>query len=317
MSIADAYGHTPKPSTFIMCETASRRQEFVAIANACGLSIVDTDWRPDHGAPADTQSVADYLLAEILSVSENPAQSLDELAGYSRQHASQTLLWTDIGLLDAAYANLPFGRSHFLVEATSLDAIPILSGALRSMTGNRLYDRDRQTQFGALHKISNELAHFARTLAQMAEQDRAGVSDKPVSFRPAPPDAFQRFVTGTEKIDPQIDATMVRQIIKLRRLRDNYFDPSLFADPAWDILLDLMAAKLEGVRVSVSSLCIAAAVPATTALRWISTMTENGLLVREHDPDDARRIFIGLSEEVAASLHQYLTDIQRWQSAAI
>ncbi|MGJ3628472.1 hypothetical protein AB5I41_18845 [Sphingomonas sp. MMS24-JH45] len=38
------------------------------------------------------------------------------------------------------------------------------------------------------------------------------------------------------------------------------------------MLLDLFAAELERARVSVSSLCIAAAVAPTTALRWIGRM---------------------------------------------
>ena len=61
------------------------------------------------------------------------------------------------------------------------------------------------------------------------------------------------------------------------------------------MLLDLMAARLEENRVAVSSLCIAAAVPATTALRWIKALTDRGLFVRVADPQDGRRVFIELS----------------------
>ncbi len=57
--------------------------------------------------------------------------------------------------------------------------------------------------------------------------------------------------------------------------------------------------------MSVSSLCIAAAVPPTTALRWITAMTESGMLVRRQDPDDARRVFIELSNETNAKLDDY------------
>jgi len=61
--------------------------------------------------------------------------------------------------------------------------------------------------------------------------------------------------------------------------------------------------------VSVSSLCIAAAVPPTTALRWISAMTESGMLIRQQDPDDARRVFILLSEETNARIEDYFASI--------
>jgi DNA-binding MarR family transcriptional regulator len=94
----------------------------------------------------------------------------------------------------------------------------------------------------------------------------------------------------------RISAEQVRALLRARRLRDQVLAQDLFADPAWDILLDLMAAHLEGNKVSVSSLCIAAAVPPTTALRWIQQLTDRGLLERRADPLDGRRIFITLSE---------------------
>src|SRR5690606_28555572 len=67
---------------------------------------------------------------------------------------------------------------------------------------------------------------------------------------------------------------LVREIIRQRQLRTHFFGGDLFADPAWDILLDLTAARVERTRVSVTSLCIASGVPPTTALRWIRQMTE-------------------------------------------
>lgn len=82
---------------------------------------------------------------------------------------------------------------------------------------------------------------------------------------------------------------LVRRQIKLRRDRERFVPADIFADPAWDMLLDLFATKLEGKRVPVSSPCIAAAVPATTALRWIRSLTEAGIFVRQVDRDDARR----------------------------
>ena len=61
------------------------------------------------------------------------------------------------------------------------------------------------------------------------------------------------------------------------------------------MLLDLLQAEIAQHRVPVSSLCIAAAVPATTALRWIKTMTDAGLFKRRADPHDGRRVFVELS----------------------
>src|SRR3954451_9357535 len=57
----------------------------------------------------------------------------------------------------------------------------------------------------------------------------------------------------------------VRSILKARRMRARFFEAELFADPAWDVLLELYAAQIGQYRISVSSLCIGAAVPPTTA----------------------------------------------------
>ena len=56
----------------------------------------------------------------------------------------------------------------------------------------------------------------------------------------------------------------MRSVIRARRLRSRFFPDDLFADPAWDMLLDLLQAEIAQLRVPVSSLCIAASVPATT-----------------------------------------------------
>lgn len=103
-----------------------------------------------------------------------------------------------------------------------------------------------------------------------------------------------------------VDAGMIRRLIKVRRDRDRFFPAEIFADPAWDMLLDLSAARLEGKTVPVSSLCIAAAVPTTTALRWIRSLTEAGLFERRVDPGDARRTWIFLSQGAADAMLAYL-----------
>ena len=107
----------------------------------------------------------------------------------------------------------------------------------------------------------------------------------------------------------QVEAGDVRKAIRARRLRQRPFPDLLFEDPAWDMLLDLYAARLERAQVSVSSLCIAAAVPPSTALRWISKMTEDGLFVREPDPFDRRRAFMALSEMAVERMERYFASL--------
>lgn len=109
----------------------------------------------------------------------------------------------------------------------------------------------------------------------------------------------------------------IQAMLRARRLRGEHLPADLFADPAWDILLDLMVARLERKRVTVSSLCVAAAVPPTTALRWIATLTGRGLLVRAVDSADRRRAFVGLSDIAARALGTWLLQARRLASEAL
>ena len=101
----------------------------------------------------------------------------------------------------------------------------------------------------------------------------------------------------------------VKSIIKTRRIRSRFFSEQLFADPAWDMLLDLTRGQLECQRVSIMSLCGAAHVPATTALRHIATMTAKGMLQRRPDPLDGRREFIELTPTTLDSMLRFLNSI--------
>ncbi len=112
----------------------------------------------------------------------------------------------------------------------------------------------------------------------------------------------------TVPVDGGMNATL-RTIIAARGLRNRFFPGDLFADPAWDILLDLSRAALDKQQVSVSSVCIAASVPMSTALRWVRQMTEAGLLSRWTDPKDRRRDLIALTDKTADLMKEYLAAV--------
>ena len=113
-------------------------------------------------------------------------------------------------------------------------------------------------------------------------------------------------VTRPASVAPTaITEAEVRQFIAWRAKRSKALGGNLFADPAWDMLLELYAATLGGQRVSVTSLCIAANVPATTALRWLKILEGEGLAVRNDDPLDGRRSFVSLSKAGEAKLSAF------------
>ena len=121
--------------------------------------------------------------------------------------------------------------------------------------------------------------------------------------------ADQRSDYGVPAELVQVAAADVRKAIRARRLRSRPFPDVLFEDPAWDMLLDLLQAEIAQLRVPVSSLCIAASVPATTALRWLKTMTEQGLFVRRADPHDGRRVFVELAPQASRALRSYFAEV--------
>lgn len=97
-----------------------------------------------------------------------------------------------------------------------------------------------------------------------------------------------------------------RTWITVRRLRDRIMGGELFADPAWDMLLDLYTKRHSGHPISISSLCIASQAPPTTALRWIARLEAAGCIVRRADPHDKRRVYAELTAETVAQLDAVL-----------
>ena len=104
---------------------------------------------------------------------------------------------------------------------------------------------------------------------------------------------------------------LARNIYRFRRNREAVFGKMMFADPAWDLLLDLYIARCEGRAICVSSACIAAAAPVTTALRWIKQLENDGIIIRELDTFDNRRCYVRLSDEYFIRMEKLLSDTLR------
>ena len=154
-------------------------------------------------------------------------------------------------------------------------------------------DGSRPASAERLRQLSDEVSRIASTLSRLStEHSTAGTAIE------LPQDDV-----------PPVSAKTVALVIRARQLRMTYFEEGLFADPAWDMMLDLLHAELSQVRISVSSLCAAAAVPPTTALRWLHSLVEQGLFVRRPDPHDGRRVFVELAPEQSIALRRYFAAI--------
>lgn len=129
-------------------------------------------------------------------------------------------------------------------------------------------------------------------------------------------DLAQRFATLADGIEANAgaadeiallaNAALARELYRLRRQRERCFGPELFAEPAWDMLLELHAADCEARTVSTTSLCLASGVPTTTALRYIVLLERAGLIVREPSAGDNRVVLVGLSAEGRDRMHELI-----------
>lgn len=107
-----------------------------------------------------------------------------------------------------------------------------------------------------------------------------------------------------------------RALYRHRRLRSHYFAGSLFAEPTWDILLDLFITDRERRRATIKSVCIGADVPMTTAHRHLAWLLAHNMVERLRHPHDARSTYVRLTAAAIAAMEDYLRDIAGTQPQA-
>jgi DNA-binding MarR family transcriptional regulator len=281
----------------------------------------------------------DVLLLCLDNAAPKAIALAEQLTALQYEHQFRLIIQIDSAWLDAV-AHLALDGPEFLfAQASSYEIGPVLAKAFAPT--DQLVLQDDQQALAELQRLSADAERIAEALARLsAERRRDSDVRAPVGFNPIAPLAAdddpadtsglaeaalgfrgmaQLKALSTSDNQPAAEprapsafgAAEVRQLLKARRMREAYFDSELFADPAWDILLDLYAAHLEGGKVSVSSLCIAANVPPTTGLRWIRSMTDAGILVRRDDESDGRRVWIELSDNALAKLVGYFSRLRK------
>ena len=137
-------------------------------------------------------------------------------------------------------------------------------------------------------------------MGQQTSQQMDTTLDAPPRTANAPP-----LQSGGE-IDENRLAAVAQAEYAGRRRRDGLFPSGIFAEPAWDMLLDLYIQEHVKRPVSIHSLCIAAAVPPTTALRWIGRLVDCGLMTREPSQRDNRVVHVALTATGRSEMVQYL-----------
>lgn len=287
--------------------------DLAPVADAAGLRLLGVTPLADAPARLDVQAQCDAVLLFCPDMTPLLERLLVQVETQAIQNGMAVILVAGWDTIDLAFACLRGPHTQLLCDPdrTELAAALVAAGEHRPAIG-MVHEIDRES--ARLQQLSEEVGRLARTLDALTQRSRFAapsfdpaprISDRPSDYIGMPalaPISAEPAPDSKRAETSALSATQVRDMLRARRIRADFLPGDLFADPAWDMLLDLLAARLEHERVSVSSLCIAAAVPPTTALRWIRTLTDKGLVERQADPLDGRRIFIALAPDAADAL---------------
>ncbi len=286
------------------CDDARAALCAFAIRPPRRLSFQDAQTWVDEGRTADLVHIE--LGSTICPATQDIVRRVDAHTGRTNTPLIVAGPLSSIDVMAEAAASQ---AAHWLCEPTLEDRLA-QTALVFACNGDAFGDVATDIDALRLRRLADEVSRIARALSSLSTHDRTTESYAASAVAEARP-AFRGEPLELSFPDPAPSVDEIRTVLRLRRLRERFFDPALFADPAWDMLLDLMAARLEGAQVAVSSLCIAAAVPPTTALRWIKTMTDHAIFERCADPDDGRRIFIRLSDVAMMGMSRYFQSAKK------
>ena len=290
--------YTDRPPVLLAASggAAMRRAERTISAN--GLRVGAKLPIEDALARIEVQAAATAVWLEIDS---DCGERLDELLTHLSHDVSRgfyrAVVSTTTALLDVVMARVSDVEVEIIVDANEAERSAALAIAVASDDfAERFSDIGSDQNAERLRQLSEEVSRIASTLARL--------STGPSILRRSPESA------PTAELPP-LSADTILKVIRGRRLRGKYFDETLFADPAWDMMLDLLQSEIAQHRVPVSNLCIAAAVPATTALRWLKMLVGQGLFVRRADPHNGRRVFVKLAPDTSHALRRYFAEVEQ------
>lgn len=289
-------------------------------AEAAGFRIAEAGEVADLLA-GDARPLGEVVLLDCPVVDGAQLAALARLDLRAANCGAHLIVSTTVAALDDVFACLDQSAPQILVDPSRAERVIALGRVLGKVPTLRLRELSEEDRL-VLLRLTEQVGQIAERLERLEGPERRQDGRESVfrfespstAFAPSSGDGSERLVRAARP--PLPDPRLVRRIIRQRQLRARFFDGDLFADPAWDMLLDLTAARAEHSRVSVTSLCIASGVPPTTALRWIGQMTDAGLLQRVEDETDRRRAFITLSDQAADGMARYFAELGS-QAAAL
>ena len=294
----------------ILADRDALRVQMREDAEAAGYRVLECCGL-DEFASGSSGSLGDLVLVDCVEADSGAMALLSRLDMRAGKSGAQLIVSTSMDALDAVFGCFSMSGAQILVDPGHAERVIAIGRSLAHVPNLRLRELAEEDRLMLL-RLTEQVAGMAERLEKLSPGQREGggafrLEAASSAWRGAGDDYVFRREDGAAPRLP--DAASIRALIARRQARARFFDAELFADPAWDILLDLTAARAERRKVSVTSLCIAAGVPATTALRWISQMVESDLLVRIPDPHDRRRAHIALSDSTADVMARYFAEI--------
>ncbi|WP_097092460.1 winged helix DNA-binding protein [Novosphingobium sp. Chol11] len=294
--------------------------DVAGIAQAAQFRLLDIVTLDQAMRRLDMQVGCDVILLFCTHPSVMLERLLVQVETLAVQNDMAVILVAGLDTVDLAFACMRSERTQLLCTPDHADLAAALLTAGGTTPQRTLHEVNQESEGVRLQQLSEEVSRLARTLEALTARPRHAMPS--FALGPRISDRTSDYI-GMPAVEPMGEqqapakeatpgAAQVRDMLRARRLREDFLPADLFADPAWDMLLDLLAARLEQERVSVSSLCIASAVPPTTALRWIRTLTDKGIVHRQADPHDGRRVFIALTDDTAEALTRWFTASRRF-----
>ena len=178
------------------------------------------------------------------------------------------------------------------------DSGPAGNSPVSAITPEEILDRV------ADHWRPRKMRELATSLLRLADS----VDD---NWRPPDKNSVFRWPNKLSRIERNAYnlAEKAAQFYIRRRRRAEFLPPSLLAEPAWDMLLELFQQYAGGAKVSTKSLCGASACPATTALRYIGELEATGLVKRTAGISDKRVMFVELTDKGVLAMGSYLEEV--------
>ena len=240
--------------------------EYVEIADSLGYSCSFTYDARTALRMVATQPDIGIIVTDVQMPELDGLTLLDELsARFSALRPIVAVVATGYGSFDAAIQAMRYNAVDFLSKPVS-----------------------REQFAAALRRASARWAQLA-------------AKAPPVSVEPENDETSP--ANGAESA--QQLAEHIRRVLRNRQKRQDFIEPTLISDAAWDILLDLTSARLEGAPVAVSSACAATGAPLSTALRHVRNLVDAKLVRRWQDPNDRRRDLLELTDEAMSVMTAY------------